>query len=329
MTPGSASTRLTAREREIANLLGLGLTNKEIAARLKISQRTADTHVQNMLNKLGASNRAQIVALTAVDHAPDQPMMAARPAIEPPVARAGGRRRPPLLARAPARLAALAAGGMAAALLLPADEQTSLLASSGGAATSIATQGQIFDPFTGTDLDTAVWDVGTSERVYVSQSGGHLGMYVAASAPPLFNGGVSTVCQAGGDFDAQVSFQLVTWPRDDGVWVSLIASGTPFNTYRVSMSGMESYGTYLPPAGRLVKAVGTSGSLRLSRQHSKWSGYYLVNGRWSRIASGDGPATDVGMSVLVFNGDVAAFGGREALVYFKDFNLVADRLVCP
>ena len=53
---------LTAREREVADLIRLGLTNRQIGAKLYISERTVDAHVQNTLNKLGAKNRAQIAA---------------------------------------------------------------------------------------------------------------------------------------------------------------------------------------------------------------------------------------------------------------------------
>ena len=56
---------LTAREMEIARMLELGLTNKKIASDLDISTRTVGAHVQNILNKLGASNRAQVAAWAA------------------------------------------------------------------------------------------------------------------------------------------------------------------------------------------------------------------------------------------------------------------------
>ncbi|ALG09637.1 ATP-binding protein [Kibdelosporangium phytohabitans] len=51
---------LTARELEIAGLVAEGLSNREIAARLVISLRTAETHVQHILTKLDTSNRTQI-----------------------------------------------------------------------------------------------------------------------------------------------------------------------------------------------------------------------------------------------------------------------------
>jgi predicted ATPase/DNA-binding CsgD family transcriptional regulator len=56
---------LTKREREIAGLLAEGLSNKEIAARLVISQRTAETHVDHILGKLGMTSRAQVASWVA------------------------------------------------------------------------------------------------------------------------------------------------------------------------------------------------------------------------------------------------------------------------
>lgn len=56
---------LTMREREVAQLIGRGLTNRQIADELRISDRTVGAHVQNILNKLGATNRAQIAAWAA------------------------------------------------------------------------------------------------------------------------------------------------------------------------------------------------------------------------------------------------------------------------
>jgi predicted ATPase/DNA-binding CsgD family transcriptional regulator len=51
---------LTRREWEIAQLLAEGLSNKQIAARVVISHRTAETHVENILTKLGFTSRTQV-----------------------------------------------------------------------------------------------------------------------------------------------------------------------------------------------------------------------------------------------------------------------------
>jgi non-specific serine/threonine protein kinase len=54
------SRRLSRREREVATLVARGLTNRQIAAELSIAERTADTHVSNILGKLGLASRAQL-----------------------------------------------------------------------------------------------------------------------------------------------------------------------------------------------------------------------------------------------------------------------------
>jgi two-component system, NarL family, response regulator YdfI len=54
---------LTRREREVLQMLAAGLANKEIAARLNISDHTAKFHVAAILGKLGAATRTEAVAL--------------------------------------------------------------------------------------------------------------------------------------------------------------------------------------------------------------------------------------------------------------------------
>ncbi|HLI69246.1 MAG TPA: response regulator transcription factor [Ktedonobacteraceae bacterium] len=56
---------LTERELEVLALLAQGMPNKEIAAHLVISERTAKFHVSSIMGKLGATNRTEAVALAA------------------------------------------------------------------------------------------------------------------------------------------------------------------------------------------------------------------------------------------------------------------------
>jgi non-specific serine/threonine protein kinase len=60
---------LTKREREVAALIAEGLSNREIAARLVVAQRTAEGHVENILSKLGFTSRAQVAGWLAAQNA--------------------------------------------------------------------------------------------------------------------------------------------------------------------------------------------------------------------------------------------------------------------
>jgi DNA-binding NarL/FixJ family response regulator len=56
----STAGPLARRELEVSKLIAEGLTNKQIGARLFISERTVASHVRNIMDKLGFNNRAQI-----------------------------------------------------------------------------------------------------------------------------------------------------------------------------------------------------------------------------------------------------------------------------
>jgi DNA-binding NarL/FixJ family response regulator len=53
---------LTAREREVAGLIARGMSNREIAAALVVGERTVETHVTNILAKLGVGSRREVAA---------------------------------------------------------------------------------------------------------------------------------------------------------------------------------------------------------------------------------------------------------------------------
>ncbi|WP_327086587.1 LuxR C-terminal-related transcriptional regulator [Nonomuraea sp. NBC_01738] len=60
---GGSWDQLSPREKQVATLVAEGLTNREIADRLVIAKRTADTHVEHILAKLGFTSRGQITEL--------------------------------------------------------------------------------------------------------------------------------------------------------------------------------------------------------------------------------------------------------------------------
>ena len=76
MAPGARSkasptpdARLSLRERQTAKLVAHGLSNKEIAADLVLSERTVETHIRHVMDKLGVSSRVEI-AVWAADGEP-------------------------------------------------------------------------------------------------------------------------------------------------------------------------------------------------------------------------------------------------------------------
>lgn len=67
----TALDMLATREREVAGLVGEGLTNRQIARRISIAERTVDTHVQRILAKLNCASRVHIAVLVATGRLPE------------------------------------------------------------------------------------------------------------------------------------------------------------------------------------------------------------------------------------------------------------------
>jgi DNA-binding NarL/FixJ family response regulator len=63
--PDELAETLTPRETEVLQLMGQGLTNKEIAARLILSEHTVKFHTSAIFSKLGVSNRTEAVRMGA------------------------------------------------------------------------------------------------------------------------------------------------------------------------------------------------------------------------------------------------------------------------
>jgi predicted ATPase/DNA-binding CsgD family transcriptional regulator len=71
--PLAGGSTLTPRELQVADLVLRGLSNKQIANELVISTRTASTHVEHIMLKLGFSSRTQIAAWASTSAVPEQP----------------------------------------------------------------------------------------------------------------------------------------------------------------------------------------------------------------------------------------------------------------
>jgi DNA-binding NarL/FixJ family response regulator len=61
---------LSGREMEVARLVADGLSNKEIGARLFISERTVDSHIRHILDKLGFDSRARVARWVSEEPSP-------------------------------------------------------------------------------------------------------------------------------------------------------------------------------------------------------------------------------------------------------------------
>jgi DNA-binding CsgD family transcriptional regulator len=63
LSQASERLPLTDREREIVMLIGAGLSNRDVAARLTISLRTVESHIYNAMAKTGTGGRKDLAAL--------------------------------------------------------------------------------------------------------------------------------------------------------------------------------------------------------------------------------------------------------------------------
>jgi len=108
--------KLTRREREVASLVAQGLTNREIASRLFISERTAESHVEQLRGKLGFHTRSQVAAWVAAQGLATNGGAALADAPTPSAVEAPSREAHPALTRRRGHFAALGVGLIAVLL---------------------------------------------------------------------------------------------------------------------------------------------------------------------------------------------------------------------
>jgi regulatory LuxR family protein len=101
-------------------MIGLGLTNKEIARELEISSRTVGAHVQNILNKLSATNRAQIATWSA-QHVNLRPVATVHVLPTPARSETPATPRPVMHFSSTVQVALLVMAGVLFTLVFPAD----------------------------------------------------------------------------------------------------------------------------------------------------------------------------------------------------------------
>lgn len=84
--PHLVESTLTARESQVLRLVAAGMTTKEIAAALSIAESTVNWHVGNALARLGASSRAEAVAIMMREGPAEVPVLFVRPQQRPRLA---------------------------------------------------------------------------------------------------------------------------------------------------------------------------------------------------------------------------------------------------
>ncbi len=220
---------LTAREQEVARLIGQGLTNKEIATRLRISDRTVGAHIQNILNKLGASNRAQIAAWSA------QRLIAQPTGV--PVAAAKVQQTSRAL-RMPARALAFVGAGLAIALLLSADHPRSSASGLQDAVSTyeqgnpvfiaqlLAADGQGFSSreLYGDPTASSIRFVRGSVEYSVVKPGGRTGNELAVRAMPAYFAEFDLSVQPGSDVTFWINLTTGVFPTGTGQHIVAIST---------------------------------------------------------------------------------------------------------
>jgi DNA-binding CsgD family transcriptional regulator/sugar lactone lactonase YvrE len=277
----SPPVRLSPREREVAALVAEGLTNRDIAKKLFISERTVDGHLEHLREKLGVSTRAQI-ATWVVRQEPSVPAAAA-PAEVATVPRPARRLmvRPQIWIATALVLAVMAAGVGLLRLTAPPEPTIMTIAGSttlntvagGGYAgdDGFATNAQLSRP-----SDVVVDSVGT---IYIADYGNNVVRRVASNGTiTSYTGRSDKPLATDGDIANVVSFgKPSTLALDSGdnlyiltdlagmleVWM---VSPNMFIHRVVSIGPADNTNLYKTPVGGL--AVASDGTLYIADRHA-------------------------------------------------------------
>ena len=181
------SPALSRREREVAALVAQGLSNRDIAERLFISERTAEGHVEQIRNKLGFKSRSQVAAWVASDSTRLAPAPAPPPSESPASAPGKPRIQPRWLWLAGALMIVASAGVLIFSVVRPAILSS---ASGGPRITTFAGTGRAAVSQDGSKPGAT--DLATVDGIAVNQNGD---VYVADALRirMVHNGVVSTV----------------------------------------------------------------------------------------------------------------------------------------
>lgn len=256
--------RLTTREREIAALVAQGLTNREIAERLVISERTVEGHVEQTLNKLGFRSRTQIAAWIAgggVESAPEpiRPLAPAAPAapsiaaLVPP--RAHSRRVVAVVAAALIVVVAVAAvmlGRSGTGLVTVAGLGTRGFSGDGGPATAAQLDSPVSLAF-----DDATGVLYVVDSTFQLNAGGVRESYSRIRRIGR-DGIIRTIAGGGARRAFETDFALdLRFDAPDG-WVAIDSSGSVYVSRQADIRFLGNFVVSISPEGRFRIVVNAS-----------------------------------------------------------------------
>ena len=189
--------------------------------------------------------------------------------------------------------------------------------------------------------DESLWNIFTQGGGPTAlQRNGRVEISIPADATPSDNAGqisgnFDVKCLFPDDFDAQVDYELLQWPRANGVNVSLVARVGPQHftprylfpqISRRSLPDGEQYQSYLWVADTSVPSDDQKGRLRIARRDGVFTTYYWKTARWIKLDSAKLTAPALISFDAITNG--TGFGRADVSVAFDNFTLYANRADC-
>ena len=182
--------------------------------------------------------------------------------------------------------------------------------------------------------DASLWHEIADPGASIGEEGGRLVASIAGTAIPggPFNQ-VAThwglQCTAAGEFDAQVDFELVTWPTPGGLFAGLSAIFADAGIWRYSAPWGDNISSWIAPDGLGVPLTPMSASFRIVREGGTTSTYVRAGSSgWTLVQSG---AASAGAAVLApsLSAPAAEFQHLDGRAAFDNFRLNSGELTCP
>jgi hypothetical protein len=184
------------------------------------------------------------------------------------------------------------------------------------------------DAFNDNSLNTYWWSPLTSGGPTIQEVNSRVEVTVPSTcSDPFFYAHIQLTQPIVGDFDAQVDYQVLTWPSNNGVRLGLtgVSSGVERVSRSASEPGNDIVCTDVGGVVSYLQLADASGTLRLTRTGSTIKGYYLHTGSWVQIGSGTYTADDAYLALSGWsqNND---FGHQNVTFAFDNFQITTGAI---